>query len=189
MNWNALGALGEIVGAAAVVVTLFYLARQVLEASEETKRNQAEVRRTRYDALNRELSRTAAEWAANPEIADVIFRGLFDLGALSRVEVFRFYTAQQRFLRSLESLFVYSTEGGVHEWGAQGWRAALADYITFPGVRAYWDDRHHWYSEAFQSEVNSLVSDSGAVMAQAYATRAIGDEQLGSTDTALYVDD
>lgn len=180
MNWNALGALGEIVGAAAVVFTLVYLARQMREASEEAKRNQAELRRTRYDALNRELAQTAAEWGANSEFADVIFRGLFDLGALSEVEVLRFYTAQQRFFRSLESMYVYSTEGGVHEWGARGWRAAMADYITFPGVRAYWDDRHHWYSEAFQSEVNSIASDSdsgGVVMGRSYAARAMGDGQ------------
>ena len=29
MNWDAIGAVGEIIGAIAVVVTLFYLARQI----------------------------------------------------------------------------------------------------------------------------------------------------------------
>lgn len=35
MNWDAIGALGEVIGATAVVVTLVYLARQVRHASEE----------------------------------------------------------------------------------------------------------------------------------------------------------
>ena len=29
MNWEALGAIGEIIGAAAVLATLFYLAAQI----------------------------------------------------------------------------------------------------------------------------------------------------------------
>ena len=33
MNWDALGAIGEIAGAAAVLVTLFYLALQVKHAT------------------------------------------------------------------------------------------------------------------------------------------------------------
>ena len=35
MNWEAIGALGELIGASAVVITLVYLARQVRHASEE----------------------------------------------------------------------------------------------------------------------------------------------------------
>jgi hypothetical protein len=37
MNWDAIGAIGEIVGAAAVVATLFYLARQINDASKQVK--------------------------------------------------------------------------------------------------------------------------------------------------------
>lgn len=37
MNWEAVGAVGEIVGAAAVVVTLVYLAGQVRQATRATQ--------------------------------------------------------------------------------------------------------------------------------------------------------
>ena len=33
MNWDAVGAIGEIVGAAAVVITLFYLGTQIRHAN------------------------------------------------------------------------------------------------------------------------------------------------------------
>jgi hypothetical protein len=36
LNWEAIGALGELIGASVVVVTLVYLARQVRHASEQT---------------------------------------------------------------------------------------------------------------------------------------------------------
>ena len=37
MNWDAIGAIGEIIGAAAVVITLFYLARQINDGSRQIK--------------------------------------------------------------------------------------------------------------------------------------------------------
>ena len=184
MNWDALGALGEIVGATAVVLTLFYLARQVREASDEARQNQVELRRTRYDQLNRELTLTANDWATNSELSDIMLRGFTAVSSLNPDEVFRFYANLQRFFRGLEALFVYSAEGGIHEWGAQGWRVALTDFVTYPGVRAYWEDRHHWYSEGFQSEVDGLLSSSTSVIAQAYRERGVDARLTDSTGTA-----
>ena len=37
MNWDALGAIGEIVGATAVVLTLIYLSRQIRHSSDVSK--------------------------------------------------------------------------------------------------------------------------------------------------------
>ena len=37
MNWDAIGAVGEIIGAAAVVVSVFYLAAQVRKQTEEER--------------------------------------------------------------------------------------------------------------------------------------------------------
>lgn len=39
MNWEAVGALGEVVGAAAVVLTLLYLGRQVKDGSRQIRLN------------------------------------------------------------------------------------------------------------------------------------------------------
>lgn len=37
MNWEAIGAIGEVTGAVLVVVTLFYLARQIHHGAESTR--------------------------------------------------------------------------------------------------------------------------------------------------------
>ena len=37
MNWDAISAIGEIVGAIAVVITLIYLARQIRDSNRETR--------------------------------------------------------------------------------------------------------------------------------------------------------
>ncbi|MFK7899093.1 MAG: hypothetical protein AB8G23_24930 [Myxococcota bacterium] len=37
MNWDAIGAVGEVIGAVAVVVTIAYLGRQIREKSNQVK--------------------------------------------------------------------------------------------------------------------------------------------------------
>ena len=41
MNWEAVGAIGEVSGAGAVVVTLFYLARQIRQNSDSLDRSKS----------------------------------------------------------------------------------------------------------------------------------------------------
>ena len=37
MDWDAIGAVGEVLGALAVLITLFYLARQIRQNTEEIR--------------------------------------------------------------------------------------------------------------------------------------------------------
>ncbi len=54
MNWEAIGAIGEVSGAVAVVLTLLYLARQV---SESRKATIAQIYQGRADAATTSLGR------------------------------------------------------------------------------------------------------------------------------------
>ena len=54
MNWEAIGAIGEISGALAVVLTLLYLARQI---SESRKATIAQIYQGRADAASRSIGR------------------------------------------------------------------------------------------------------------------------------------
>jgi hypothetical protein len=52
MNWEAIGAIGEISGALAVVLTLLYLARQIKESRKATV---AQIYQGRADAASRSI--------------------------------------------------------------------------------------------------------------------------------------
>ena len=161
MNWDMIGSFSELVGAIAVVLTLFYLANQVREASRESRRN-------RYDKLNSELTHVADAWSGNTDLSDIMFRGFSDLESLSPQETFRFYSSLFRLFRAWEALFQDSLEGTVEQWGAEAARRNLVDILGFPGVKDYWQDRAHWYSDKFQAEVNSLLKKARPVMLDAY---------------------
>jgi len=62
MGWDAIGAIGEVAGAVAVVLTLFYLARQIKTSSDVSK---AEL----FERSNDRFSRVRSIVIQHPEIA------------------------------------------------------------------------------------------------------------------------
>ena len=79
MNWEAIGAIGEIVGAIAVVATLFYLAIQIRYASREAQSNVAW-------SITSSLNHFASEITSSPEQAALWTRGCEDFNSLSESE-------------------------------------------------------------------------------------------------------
>ncbi len=63
MNWDAIGAIGEIVGALAVVVTLAYLALQIRASTKESEANAFTVTGAQFNVTLSHLMEHADVWA------------------------------------------------------------------------------------------------------------------------------
>jgi hypothetical protein len=89
MNWEAIGAIGETVGAVAVIATLFYLAVQIRQNNRNEEEN---IRRLRLDAgvsTIEAFSRYRA-YLCQADLAAIHLKGITDYAALSDVERVRF---------------------------------------------------------------------------------------------------
>ena len=73
MNWDAIGAIGEVVGAVAVVVSLLYLASQVKHMREMSVRNTRHMRNTGIRELFTSIS-------SSPELSDAWMKVEASLG-------------------------------------------------------------------------------------------------------------
>jgi hypothetical protein len=67
MNWEAIGAIGEVGGAIAVVVTLVYLARQIHHSTQAT-------RIAAYHQAQEQLWSVGAAVSTDPELAEILAR-------------------------------------------------------------------------------------------------------------------
>ena len=79
MNWEAVGAIGELAGALGVIVSLLYLAVQI------KRQNVA----SRFAAVHEVVDQTNAFFGAaarNKEIAAIWVKGIENFGALDQVE-------------------------------------------------------------------------------------------------------
>jgi hypothetical protein len=83
LNWEAIGAVGEVVGAIAVVMTLIYL-------SVQTRQNTKAVQH----ASARGVQEDANEWrfriVDNPEVAEIFRNGMRDPESLGANDKYRF---------------------------------------------------------------------------------------------------
>ena len=76
MNWDAIGAVGEILSALAVVGSLIYVGRQFRHSSTHS--------------LHSLYQQTVSNFSANPANADLMFRGNSDPGQLTRAEQYHY---------------------------------------------------------------------------------------------------
>ena len=148
MNWEAISAIGQIVGALAVVVSLIYLARQVRSSARETRR--AAMRST-LDAFNR----FAQQITAHPDLAELRNRGFHDYESLEGTDRSRFDSYMHGVFRTVEDAYYQHLEGHFDPRRFRGLEAVLREINTTPAVQAWWRSHSHWFGgEEFAKFIN-----------------------------------
>ena len=106
MNWEAISAIGQAVGAFAVVVSLIYLATEVRSNARPTR--EASLRSV-SDAVTRWLQ----QLTENPHLADVYHRGLQDYESLEAADSVGFRMLILALFRQYQEIY-YLRLGGVY---------------------------------------------------------------------------
>ena len=148
MNWEAISAIGQIVGAFAVVISLIYLAREVRRNARETRRASM---RSALDAFNR----LAEQLSEHPDLAEVWNRGLYDFECLEGVDRTRFNSHMHQIFRNVEDAYHQHLEGHFDPRVWRGVEVVLRDINASPGVQAWWRSHSQWFGgEEFAKFIN-----------------------------------
>ncbi len=161
MNWEMIGAIGEIAGAAAVVLTLAYLARQVRESARQDRRHQSA-------QLARDSTKIGDAILRDPLLPGIFLRGLRDFESLDEEETLRFGALLVNAVRQQETLFYFHREGGIHDFQARSIEATAREMMVSPGAQAWWALRRQWFSPEFQVEVDRWISEGSASILRLY---------------------
>lgn len=149
MNWTIVIAVCEIVGAIAVISSLFYLAIQVKSQNAETRM-----------AAMHDFSagfREAVASFADAEIAEISMRANHDIGSLTEVEKFRLSCTAQQLHRLYEEAFNMRKRGRIED---DTWLPMVRQYSSFmaaPGFRFIWDIRKNYYNDEFREFVDNML--------------------------------
>jgi len=150
VNWDAIGAIGEAVGAAAVVASLMYVASQI-RADAQARR--MEVLHTQSAAFNEFLHTLAGD----ADASEIYFQGIHDFHALEGARVPRFSALMGQLFRVFEDHYFHHNEGHLDQRVWQGFEGPMDDIIAYPGVQDWWKTRCHWYSREFQSFITGKI--------------------------------
>lgn len=142
MNWSAVGAIAELLGAVAVVVSLVYVAAQV----------KANTRQARLEAardLAVRVSEISIAVASSREVGALLLHGGGAYERLDTVDQVRFRALMNALFRGLEQQFQLRREGALDddEWAAV--ESMISDFASLPGVQKYFADRGQWYTPGF----------------------------------------
>ena len=149
MNWDAIGAIGEIIGALAVLITLIYLSIQI-------RQNTRVARSTVRQAIS-ESSQTAASDVINNADVAKLFYGDINGEKVEGLDWFRLQARCWRDMHHYENVYFQATEGlfSSSEWA--GYRRNIAALMVMPSYQEYWQHESSLYSDSFQAEMSSIL--------------------------------
>jgi hypothetical protein len=126
MNWEMISAVGQMLGAIGVIISIIYLAAQIRNQNKESRRAAMNVLTTHWSDLNRSL-------VENPDLAALWLRALQSFG--DGASKLRFGAHLGRFLRFADSLYLGVLDGTLDRRLWRGYERTIADTVAYPGFQ------------------------------------------------------
>ena len=150
MDWDAIGAVGEILGAVAVLVTLLYLAAQVKVARKATS---AQLEDSVNSAWNREIR----AWGENAEVARLMAEGFDHYQDLPQDKKFMFHVRMDAVIIEFQKQQELSNQNVWNGPLKTSNEQAILRMLVCPGGRAWWDEAGEMYPS--QDFWNALIRE------------------------------
>jgi len=154
MNWEALGAVGELIAAGGVIASLIFLAIQVRISAKATTENNRLLSATMYRNSDEYITRWTEHLIRDPELNDVWERGL-EGGELDQLDSARFYMLARNYF-GVHAVSYYEYAAVSSPESRDEMISYMADRIVrSPGLRNAWQAMattpFRSYSEYFAS--------------------------------------
>ena len=177
MNWDALGAIGEIVGAIAVVITLLYIANQA-------RSNALAINRAAMQATLMGRGESTRFLASDPEISNLMWRGADHPESLDQEEWLRFFLICGSIVRPIELAYMDYEADCMDESLWIGQKQTIIFWFSKPGVKRWLDQYGQTLYPGFRNYVSSIVREieGNATIVENYDrpdTSSLKREKLG----------
>lgn len=150
MNWEAIGAVGEVGGAIAVVATLVYLAAQIRHGT-------GAVLAANHEAMMGALRSMRHAIAQDSSLSELVVRGESAPSELSEVDLRRFEEFVVSQIEIWEQAFVYKLHGTLNDLLWEGWDLFGRNTFTTVGHREVWRRTADQFQENFRAYMEREV--------------------------------
>jgi hypothetical protein len=152
MNWDAIGAIAELLGAVGVIASLIYLARQMGQNARAT-------RAASYQQFEISLSERITSQVNVPGLARIVLLGMSDLEQLNEEETRQFSAWHYANMRGYDNAYYQYRLGMFDE---DRWRMCMTElkyYSQQPGSVSLWDGIRETLSSEFIALVNEILGE------------------------------
>lgn len=155
MNWEAIGAIGEVVGALGVIVTLGYLAVQI-------RQNTASARVTTTQAILEATSSFSDLCASDIVLGRVFINGTENHASLSDDEKIRFHFLMLSYVRRIENFYQQGESGYLPAKDWLGVRLNFLGVLAQPGSQTWWKQNSTRLNPHFATWASEEISKLAA---------------------------
>jgi len=149
---QALGSLGEFVGALAVVISLIYLAQQMIQ-------NTTSVRAASFNAMVQNSIRLLEHSFTDSEFADFLHRAEQDPDSLTPAERHRWDSYMTAVYRHFGNLVYQYRVGALDQQMWESYERTLREHLRTPSWGAWFQAHRSVFSDALQKHVDRLLAE------------------------------
>jgi len=158
MNWEAIGASAELLGAIGVIASLVYLGRQIQASSENVSQN------TKALISNRDIS--SMEFALsnyspqieNAEVAALMMKGHSNPQDLNDLERYRFNFVMAASFESHQTMFLQHSGSSVSPELWDYYSRQFDGFCRSPGVVQWWEHSRGRFDSEFAQYIDRKIS-------------------------------
>lgn len=157
MNWDAIGAIADTVGAIAVVATLAYLALQI-------RQNTRAAKAAAVNASHVSLRENRRAILASAELSALFTTGNRNPTAMSEIERQRYIWMMLNIADAMLDIYAQTleTDFSPETWHKQG-VSAVQRTLGSDGGRWFWENFSDSYPSNFKQEIDRILGASWAV--------------------------
>lgn len=159
MNWEAIGALGEVLGAVGVILTLVYLAYQIRQNTIQLEQNTTTARAAAQTASNLTLRENRQSIFQTSEMASIFETGNADPSKLSSTELLRYRLLMSNITEVMLEIYTqaFTTKFSPETWDTQG-KSLVARVLSVPGGQWFWANFQDNYPASFRVAVDEILA-------------------------------
>jgi hypothetical protein len=163
MNWDAIGAIGELLGAAGVIASLVYLALQI-------RQNSHVVQSSIIESVTGRSAEQARFFVSDRRLSRVVRHGLTDPDKLDDDDVGEFLLLLMSMLRDTENVYYQYRQGLLPEEAYHSARNVSSVWIKSPLFPEWWASRKVVFHPTFREFVEATLK--GEQLYQPFYIRA-----------------
>jgi hypothetical protein len=167
VNWEAIGAIGEVIGALGVIVTLVYLAYQIRQNTVQLEQSTRSAKAAAVNASNVTLRENRQSIFESADMADIYLRGNNEPSELSEVHLLRYRLVMQNVTEAMLDIYSQTsvTNFSPETWATQG-VTLVGRVLGTAGGRWFWKNYAANYPAAFRAEVDRILKSSSSKAAE-----------------------
>ena len=155
MNWDAIGAIAELLGAVGVIASLVYLARQIRDG-------QRALRASSYQQFRQDLHQTMNDGMTDPGFSRTVISGMTDFDQLKDVDAHQFTFWIHGVMHSYENAHYQYRMEMLDDDRWEMHRLDLCGLLGRPGVTQWWQSTRQGrssFSPSFVALVEEVLAE------------------------------